>query len=88
MVLTTERCISRATHAEPVGVLEMPSCLDLSGHKVAEFSLACCRTAIKNKKLKSELETIITEAGVTTGCPKQQGTLLYDCASKVSKQKP
>ena len=41
------------------------------------------RTAIKNKKLKHELEAIIAEAGVTNGCPKQQGTLLYDCASKV-----
>lgn len=57
-------------------------------HARADFSLARCRTAVKNKKLKSELETIITEAGVTTGCPKQQGTLLYDCASKVNKPNP
>ena len=37
-----------------------------------------CRTAVKNKKLTHELEAIIAEAGVSAGCPKQQGTLLYD----------
>ncbi len=41
------------------------------------------RTAVKNKKLTHELEAIIQEAGASNGCPKQQGTLLYDCASKV-----
>ena len=41
------------------------------------------RTAVKNKKLTHELDAIIEEAGVSNGCPKQQGTLLYDCASKV-----
>ncbi|DBA66182.1 hypothetical protein WJX79_006574 [Trebouxia sp. C0005] len=40
------------------------------------------KTAVKNKKLTHELEAIIQEAGVLKGCPKQQGTLLYDCASK------
>ncbi|KAL3136317.1 Glutaminyl-tRNA synthetase [Trebouxia sp. C0009 RCD-2024] len=46
---------------------------------------ATAKTAVKNKKLTQELETIINEAEVaTTGCPKQQGTLLYDCACKVS----
>ena len=47
-----------------------------------------CRTAVKNKKLTAELEGIIKEAGVSNGCPKQQGTLLYDCASKASLHLP
>ena len=38
---------------------------------------------MKNKKLSQELDAIMQEAGVSNGCPKQQGTLLYDCASKV-----
>ena len=58
-------------------------------HAIAYFSATVTtygRTAVKNKKLTLELEAIIQEAGVSNGCPKQQGTLLYDCASKVGSE--
>lgn len=43
-----------------------------------------CRSALKNIKFTQALVDVIKEAGVTEGCPKAKGNLLYTTASKVS----
>jgi hypothetical protein len=43
------------------------------------------RNAIKNKKFRDELVTIIKEAGAEDGCTEGQGVLLYTATSKVLK---
>ena len=42
------------------------------------------RTAVKNRKFRAELTTIIHEAGLEGGCDKARGALLYTTASKVA----
>jgi hypothetical protein len=44
-----------------------------------------CRSALKNLKFTQALVDVIKEAGVTEGCPKAKGNLLYTTASKVSE---
>jgi hypothetical protein len=46
--------------------------------------LAAHRNALKNVKFTQTLVDVIKEAGVTGGCPKAKGNLLYTVASKVS----
>ncbi len=41
------------------------------------------RNALRNVKFTQALMDVITEAGVTGGCPKTQGNMLYTLASKV-----
>jgi hypothetical protein len=43
------------------------------------------RSALKNIKFTQALVDVIKEAGVTEGCPKAKGNLLYTTASKVSE---
>lgn len=43
------------------------------------------RNAIKNKKFRDELVSIIREAGAEDGCSEGQGVLLYTLTSKVSQ---
>jgi hypothetical protein len=46
--------------------------------------MLCCRQSLKNIKFTQSLVDVIKEAGLTDGCPKQKGNLLYTVASKVS----
>ena len=41
------------------------------------------RQTLKNIKLTQALLDVVKEAGLTAGCPKQKGNLLYTVASKV-----
>jgi hypothetical protein len=43
------------------------------------------RSTLKNIKFTQALVNVIKEAGVTEGCPKAKGNLLYTTASKVSE---
>lgn len=42
-----------------------------------------CRSAFRNPKFTQGLADVIKEAGVTEGCPKAKGNLIYLTASKV-----
>lgn len=58
------------THRSPIIMSGQPSSIT-------------CRGAIKNVKFRQALVQTVREAGVESGCTKQQGALLYTVASKV-----
>lgn len=55
---------------------------------VAELSPATvqCREAARSKKLRQDLAAVVQEAGLTSGCDKSKGNLLYASAVKVCRR--